>query len=342
MKVWQPGSHLTRSAAPRSSDWSWQRDRAAHHDARAARARRTSCADGARARLRSSPRRLTALAPPYLAKLAIDDGIRDGDLHALDWSSSSLFVVAGVAEPVASCGADVLHGLDGRAHPRRPAQHALPPPAAALARLLRAQPRGRDHQPAHERRRGARPARHRRRDDARPEHAHPGRHGRHPLLPRLAARARDADACSRSWSSRRRSSASRSARAYRAVRERLGLVTATLAEDIGGMRVVQAFRARSANERSFREVNAHYREANQQTVVLNGLYFPFVDFLSALATAIVLGYGGYLVFRRRHHGRHALRVRPLPVELLRPGAAALAALQHVPLGRRPRSTRSWT
>src|SRR5204862_4092604 len=33
----------------------------------------------------------------------------------------------------------------------------------------------------------------------------------------------------------------RSARAYAAVRERLGLVTATLAEDIAGMRVVQAF-----------------------------------------------------------------------------------------------------
>src|SRR4029079_11126554 len=28
----------------------------------------------------------------------------------------------------------------------------------------------------------------------------------------------------------------------------------------------------------------------------NGLYFPFVDLLSSLATAIVLGYGGYLVF----------------------------------------------
>jgi ATP-binding cassette subfamily B protein len=62
------------------------------------------------------------------------------------------------------------------------------------------------------------------------------------------------------------------------------------------MRVVQAFRRERANERNFRSVNAHYREANQQTVVLNGLYFPFVDFLSALATAIVLGYGGYLVF----------------------------------------------
>ena len=87
-----------------------------------------------------------------------------------------------------------------------------------------------------------------------------------------------------------------SARAYRAVRERLGLVTATLAEDISGMRVVQAFRRERTNERNFRAVNAHYREANQQTVVLNGLYFPVVDFLSALATAIVLGYGGHLVF----------------------------------------------
>jgi ABC-type multidrug transport system fused ATPase/permease subunit len=89
----------------------------------------------------------------------------------------------------------------------------------------------------------------------------------------------------------------RSSRAYRAVRERLGLVTATLAEDIGGIRVVQAFRRERRNQRNFEEVNAHYREANQQTVLLNGLYFPFVDFLSALATAVVIGYGGWLASR---------------------------------------------
>jgi len=87
-----------------------------------------------------------------------------------------------------------------------------------------------------------------------------------------------------------------SARAYRQVRERLGLVTATLAEDIAGMRVVQAFTREAKNERNFREVNLRYRAANQRTIVLNGLYFPFVDFLSAVATAIVLGYGGYRVF----------------------------------------------
>jgi ATP-binding cassette subfamily B protein len=87
-----------------------------------------------------------------------------------------------------------------------------------------------------------------------------------------------------------------SSRAYRAVRERLGLVTATLAEDIAGMRVVQAFTRESANERHFRAVNAHYREANQVTVVTNGLYFPFVDFLSTAATAVVLAYGAHRFF----------------------------------------------
>jgi ABC-type multidrug transport system fused ATPase/permease subunit len=87
-----------------------------------------------------------------------------------------------------------------------------------------------------------------------------------------------------------------SSHAYRAVRERLGMVTATLAEDIAGMRVVQAFTRQSANERHFRDVNAHYRQANHVTVVTNGLYFPFVDFLSTAATAVVLGYGAHRYF----------------------------------------------
>jgi ATP-binding cassette subfamily B protein len=88
----------------------------------------------------------------------------------------------------------------------------------------------------------------------------------------------------------------RSTHAYRAVRERLGLVTATLAEDIAGMRVVQAYTRERANVARFVEVNDHYRAANHQTVVLNGLYFPFVDLLSSVALAVVIGYGGHLYF----------------------------------------------
>jgi ATP-binding cassette subfamily B protein len=88
----------------------------------------------------------------------------------------------------------------------------------------------------------------------------------------------------------------RSSRAYRRVRERLGTVTATLQEDISGMRVVQAFAREPRADEGFRDVNASYRAANHETVVLNGLYFPFVDLLSTAAMAVVLGFGGYLVF----------------------------------------------
>jgi ABC-type multidrug transport system fused ATPase/permease subunit len=87
-----------------------------------------------------------------------------------------------------------------------------------------------------------------------------------------------------------------STRAYRRVRERLGTVTATLQEDISGMRVVQAFAREPEADERFREVGRHYRAANHETVVLNSVYFPFVDLLSTAATAVVIGFGSYLVF----------------------------------------------
>jgi ATP-binding cassette subfamily B protein len=88
----------------------------------------------------------------------------------------------------------------------------------------------------------------------------------------------------------------RSGRAYRKVRETLGIVTATLAEDIAGMRVLQSFTREPAAQDNFRRVSDTYRNANMQTVVLSGLYFPAVDFLSTVATGVVLGYGGWLAF----------------------------------------------
>ena len=89
---------------------------------------------------------------------------------------------------------------------------------------------------------------------------------------------------------------SRSNRAYRRVRERLGLVTATLAEDIAGMRVVQSFTREPVQQKAFHGVNDRYRAANYETTVLNAIYFPAVDLLATAATAIVFGYGGWLVY----------------------------------------------
>ena len=88
----------------------------------------------------------------------------------------------------------------------------------------------------------------------------------------------------------------RSGRAYRSVRETLGAVTATLAEDIAGMRVLQSFTRERAARENFRLVSDRYRVSNMQTVRLSGIYFPVVDFISSAATAVVLGYGSYLAF----------------------------------------------
>src|SRR4051795_3536934 len=88
----------------------------------------------------------------------------------------------------------------------------------------------------------------------------------------------------------------RSGRAYRRVRETLGAVTATLAEDIAGMRVLQSFTRERAAQANFHTISDTYRDANMRTVVLSGVYFPAIDLLSTIATAVVLGFGGWLAF----------------------------------------------
>jgi ATP-binding cassette subfamily B protein len=62
------------------------------------------------------------------------------------------------------------------------------------------------------------------------------------------------------------------------------------------MRVLQSFTREDAAQSNFRRVADNYRVSNMQTVRLSGLYFPFVDFLSTAATAVVLGYGGWLAY----------------------------------------------
>jgi ATP-binding cassette subfamily B protein len=292
MRVWQPGSHLTMQRGAEVADWSWRRTArristlarlAAPYKLRTALAIATLLAATA-----------TSLAPPYLAKLALDDGIREKDYRRLVFIVIA-FVVAGVLNWVASALQTYFTGWTG--------ERILADLRNTLFRHLQRLSLG-----FFERNRaGVIISRLTNDVEALDQLVTDGVTslfqntlilvGSATILffldwklalatlavfPFMAA----ATAVFRLISSR----------AYRAVRERLGLVTATLAEDIAGMRVVQAFTRQPANERHFREVNAHYRAANQRTVVTNGLYFPFVDFLSTAATAIVLGYGGYRYF----------------------------------------------
>ncbi len=85
-----------------------------------------------------------------------------------------------------------------------------------------------------------------------------------------------------------------STRAYRRTRERMALVTAYLAESLGGMRVLQAFAAEERADAEFEETNTHYRRANMETIWLSAAYFPGVELLASVGTAIVLWQGGQL------------------------------------------------
>src|ERR671936_862719 len=278
MRVWQPGGHLMRERGAKVEDWSWRRTR---------RRIATLARFAARYKLRTAlsvvsllAATVTALAPPFLSKYAVDDGIRKHDLTKLWWIVGA-FLLAGLLNWGMSYVQTYLTGWVG--------ERVLADLRNDLFQHLQRLSLG-----FYERNRAG------------------------VIISRLTNDVEAIDqlvtdgvtslvqntltligtaivlfvldwrlalttlavlplmAVATAWFR------VRSARAYSAVRERLGLVTATLAEDIAGMRVVQAFTREHRNIARFREVNAHYREANHQTVVLNGLYFPFVDFLSTV------------------------------------------------------------
>jgi ATP-binding cassette, subfamily B, bacterial len=290
VKVWQAGSHLTMQRGAEVNDWSWART--ARRIATLARLTAPYRARTALAVGSLVAATLTALAPPFLAKLAIDDGIADGDMQALA-VIVALFVAAGVANLLASMAQTYFTGWTG--------ERVLADLRNTLFRHLQRLSLG-----FFERNRaGVVISRLTNDVEALDQLVTDGVASlfQNSLLLvgsavilfildwrlALAALAVFPLMAIATGMFRRRST-----RAYRAVRERLALVTATLAEDIAGMRVVQTFTREEANQRQFRSVNNRYRDSNQETVVLNGVYFPFVDFLSAVATAVVLGFGGWL------------------------------------------------
>ena len=291
MRVWQAGGHLSEERGAKVHDWSWRRTRK-----RLALLVQTARPYGSRtilAVVTLLAYTLVALAPPYLAKLAVDEGIRSGDLATLA-RVVGLFVVAGAATLALSSAQTYLTGWVG--------ERVLADLRNRLFGHLQRLSLG-----YYERNRtGAIVSWITNDVEALDQLVTDGVTSLFqntlllggtavvlffldwrlalatlvviPLMAGITAWFRV-----------------RSNRAYRRVRERLGLVTATLAEDISGMRVVQSFTREPRNQQSFRGIAERYREANYETVVLNGLYFPAVDFLSSVATAIVLGYGGYLV-----------------------------------------------
>ena len=84
---------------------------------------------------------------------------------------------------------------------------------------------------------------------------------------------------------------------YRAVRIRIARINAYLNENIMGMPVAQLFNRAPKNFRRFDDLNRDHLDSNLQAVHYMSLFFPLAGFFGAVATALLIWYGGGEVVR---------------------------------------------
>src|SRR5580692_11413576 len=84
---------------------------------------------------------------------------------------------------------------------------------------------------------------------------------------------------------------------YRRIRTAIARINSYLQEHVSGMVVLQLFnRERKAYER-FSEINRSHMDAYKDAILAYALYYPAVDFLSTVAIACVIWFGGQGVMR---------------------------------------------
>ncbi|HEY4020983.1 MAG TPA: ABC transporter ATP-binding protein [Pseudonocardiaceae bacterium] len=88
---------------------------------------------------------------------------------------------------------------------------------------------------------------------------------------------------------------SKAARLYDVARERIAIVNADFQESLSGVRESQAFTHEPLTSQRFHRLGRDYLSSRVAAQRLVAVYFPFVQFLSAGADAIVLGVGAGLI-----------------------------------------------
>jgi len=84
---------------------------------------------------------------------------------------------------------------------------------------------------------------------------------------------------------------------YRKVRLRIARINAFLNEHINGMATVQLFRREEVNYGRFELINREHRDANVEQIFFYAVFLPAVEFVAAIATALILWFGGGFVMR---------------------------------------------
>ena len=86
-------------------------------------------------------------------------------------------------------------------------------------------------------------------------------------------------------------------KAYLAVRERVGANLSALQEGIAAVRVIQAYSREEEQIRRFRASNQALYRSHMKSVKVSTWYFGLIEFSGVLASALIVGVGGWLVHR---------------------------------------------
>lgn len=78
---------------------------------------------------------------------------------------------------------------------------------------------------------------------------------------------------------------------FQAVRNEISKMNAFLQERISGMRIVQIFNAEKQEMEKFKNINRNYTQANLNAILYYAIFFPVVEFISALALALMIWLG---------------------------------------------------
>src|SRR5689334_16115732 len=84
---------------------------------------------------------------------------------------------------------------------------------------------------------------------------------------------------------------------YRVVRGWIARINAFLQENITGMSTVQLFRREALNVARFDEIDRKHRDANVESIFYYAVFYPAIEAVSTLATALIIWYGGASVLR---------------------------------------------
>jgi ATP-binding cassette, subfamily B, multidrug efflux pump len=84
---------------------------------------------------------------------------------------------------------------------------------------------------------------------------------------------------------------------YRVVRGWIARINAFLQENITGMATVQLFRREQLNFARFDEIDRKHRDANIDSIFYYAIFYPAIEAISSLASALIIWYGGGSVLR---------------------------------------------